>query len=88
MTQTASWRRKTLGWGFIVLGVLGTILPFLQGFLFISLGIFILRDQYRWSSKMWQWLEKKWPNATKKVESLEHKIQHKWKNFFKTAGSS
>lgn len=31
-----------VGWGFIVLGIIGTFLPILQGFLFFAIGLVIL----------------------------------------------
>ena len=32
----------SLGWGFIVLGILGLFLPILQGILFLAIGLIIL----------------------------------------------
>jgi hypothetical protein len=63
--------RKALGWAFIVLGILGCILPFLQGFLFLALGVFVLRDQYVWAANRWAWVQGRWPGAVTKIESLE-----------------
>lgn len=66
--------RKVLGWSFIVLGILGCILPFLQGFLFLALGVFVLRDQYVWAADRWSWVSRKWPAAVAKVEGMEERI--------------
>lgn len=38
-----------LGVGFLVLGVLGIFLPFLQGFLFIAIGVYLLSLHSRWA---------------------------------------
>ena len=35
-----------VGWGFILLGIVGLVLPFLQGVLFIAVGLVILSSQY------------------------------------------
>jgi uncharacterized membrane protein YbaN (DUF454 family) len=37
------------GWSFIALGIVGLILPFLQGVLFILVGLVILSSQYAWA---------------------------------------
>ena len=63
--------RRVLGWSFMVLGVLGCVLPFLQGFLFLALGLFVLRDQYLWAADRWAWVARRWPGAVAKVEELE-----------------
>jgi uncharacterized membrane protein YbaN (DUF454 family) len=37
------------GWLFIVLGVIGLFLPFMQGVLFIMIGLTILSSEYVWA---------------------------------------
>ena len=37
------------GWSFILLGLVGLFLPFLQGLLFMLIGIIILSSQYAWA---------------------------------------
>ena len=66
--------RKALGWTFMVLGVLGCILPFLQGFLFLALGLFVLRDQYLWAANRWAWVQGRWPGAVTKIEAMEQSV--------------
>jgi hypothetical protein len=74
VTLNPSRGRKALGWGFIILGILGCVLPFLQGFLFIALGVFVLREQYLWAANRWAWVEERWPRAVGKVESMEQSV--------------
>jgi hypothetical protein len=66
-----SLRRKTAGISLLGLGVLGLVLPFLQGFLFLALGLFVLRHQYLWAHRGMGWVESRWPGAVLKAESLE-----------------
>ncbi len=63
--------RKAAGWALLVLGVLGLVLPFLQGFLFLALGVFILRDQHIWAARRWGWVAGRWPQHVAKVEAME-----------------
>ncbi len=37
------------GWTFMVLGVVGLFLPFMQGILFIMIGLTILSGEYVWA---------------------------------------
>jgi len=66
--------RKVTGWSFMMLGVLGTVLPFLQGFLFLVLGTFILRHQYLWAHRWMGWIGSRWPQAVAKVEGMEGRL--------------
>ncbi|HHZ83611.1 MAG TPA: hypothetical protein EYN18_02940 [Nitrospirales bacterium] len=43
------------GWSFIVLGILGLFLPFLQGILFLLVGLIILSKHYAFAQR---WLDK------------------------------
>lgn len=49
------------GWGFILLGIAGLILPFLQGILFILVGLIILSSQYAWARLLLSKLRKRFP---------------------------
>lgn len=66
-----SLSRKVTGWSVLVLGVLGLVLPFLQGFLFLALGVFILRDQHVWAAQRWSWVRDRWPQHVARVEEME-----------------
>jgi len=69
-----SWRRKAAGFLLLLLGVLGLVLPILQGGLFLALGLFVLRDQYAWAHRGMGWARRRWPTATGKVEALEARL--------------
>lgn len=64
-------KRKALGIGLLVLGVIGLVLPFLPGFLFLALGTFVLRDQYAWAHRGMEWIRGKWPSAVPAIEARE-----------------
>lgn len=69
-----SVRRKAAGWSLLGLGTLGLVLPFLQGFLFLALGVFVLRHQYLWAHRGMGWIESRWPDAVGKVEQMERRL--------------
>ncbi|MGA8149654.1 MAG: PGPGW domain-containing protein [Terriglobales bacterium] len=50
-----------VGWSFILLGIVGLVLPFLQGVLFILVGLFILSSQYAWAHNLLEELRKRFP---------------------------
>ncbi|MCU0986733.1 MAG: hypothetical protein MUC89_17640 [Acetobacteraceae bacterium] len=64
-----SRRGKILsGWGFLLLGVVGLFLPFLQGFLFLAVGLYILRDEYAWAQRTIDWMRRKFPRYTAQMD--------------------
>ena len=63
--------RKVTGWSLLVLGVLGLVLPFLQGFLVLALGVFVLRDQHIWAARRWGWVEGRWPQHVARIQEME-----------------
>jgi hypothetical protein len=66
-----SLKRKAAGFSLLGLGVIGLVLPFLQGFVFLALGMFVLRHQYLWAHRGMGWIEGRWPGAVTKVEGME-----------------
>ncbi len=73
--------RLIAGHGLLVLGVLGLVLPILQGGLFLALGMFVLRDHYAWSRRGLAWAEARWPNAVARVEGMEAGLIQRWQRF-------
>jgi hypothetical protein len=74
MTPRPSWRRKVAGIGLLVLAFIGTFLPILQGGVFLVLGLFVLRDQYRWAHRGMEWTRTRWPGPAAKVEAMEARL--------------
>jgi hypothetical protein len=74
MPGNPSWTRKCAGFTLLFLGVLGTVLPVLQGVLFLALGLFVLRDQYHWARRGMDRLRGRWPRQVEGVEALESRM--------------
>ena len=62
---------RAAGAGFLVLGVLGLVLPILQGFLFLLVGLYILSFEVEWAKRARAWLVARFPQAGAKVEEAE-----------------
>ena len=73
-----SVRRKAAGISLLGLGALGLVLPFLQGFLFLALGLFVLRHQYPWAHRGMGWISGRWPGAVNQAESMETRFIARW----------
>lgn len=74
MPGGSSLLRKLAGFGLLGMGALGLVLPILQGFLFLALGLFILRDQYPWAREGMAKLRARWPRQVEGVEAMEARL--------------
>ena len=52
-----------VGYGFLVLGVLGLFLPILQGVLFLAIGLIILSRHATWAERLLARLKARYPRA-------------------------
>jgi uncharacterized membrane protein YbaN (DUF454 family) len=68
-----------IGWFFIILGFLGLFLPFLQGILFILIGLAILSTRSEIIKRFLKHLEERYPQHHRRVEIWKGKIR----NWFK-----
>jgi hypothetical protein len=80
------WKRKTAGWSLLTLGVLGFVLPVLQGALFFALGLFVLRHQYGWAHRGMEWARRRWPRQVEGVEGMEAKLVERGRHGWRRAG--
>jgi uncharacterized membrane protein YbaN (DUF454 family) len=54
-----------IGWGFIVLGVVGLFLPILQGVLFLFIGLIILSSEYVWAHHVLTKVRQRFPKISR-----------------------
>ncbi|MCW8086171.1 PGPGW domain-containing protein [Sabulicella glaciei] len=66
-------RRKAVGFASMAMGPVGLVLPVLPGFLFVALGVFVLRDQYVWAHRGVRVIQARWPALIPAVEAREQK---------------
>ena len=66
-----------LGYGFLVLGVLGLFLPILQGVLFITVGLLILSRHAAWAERLLTRLKVRHPGFARTVVAAEE-LAHRW----------
>jgi uncharacterized membrane protein YbaN (DUF454 family) len=64
-----------IGWSFIGLGVVGLFLPFLQGILFILIGLAILSSRSEIIRRFLKHLEERYPHLYERVEKGKAKIR-------------
>ena len=62
-----------VGWLFILLGILGLFLPFLQGVLFLLIGLIILSAEYVWAHHLLSKLRQRFPSIAARADQAKHK---------------
>jgi uncharacterized membrane protein YbaN (DUF454 family) len=72
-----------LGWGFIVLGIAGLVLPILQGILFLLIGLSLLSNQSPWAQRMLQRLRDRFPTVHGKLSEAKAKAKELQMNLFR-----
>lgn len=55
------WLTLAVGWAFVVLGVIGLVLPVLQGVLFLAIGFIILSRESKWAKRKLVHLRRRHP---------------------------
>jgi uncharacterized membrane protein YbaN (DUF454 family) len=69
------------GYAFLVLGVLGLFLPFLQGVLFIIIGLIILAKHAPWAHNLLQRFRDQHPKAGELIDRAETTMADWWHRF-------
>lgn len=79
MTHTPyTWRdfvRIGAGIVMLILGLLGLVLPVLQGILFLLISALLLAPYSRWVRSWLQWSEQRFPNAHRQAERFKDKFK-------------
>lgn len=77
------------GWGFVALGVAGLFLPFLQGVLFLLIGISILSTEYAWARRLLLKLRQRFPLMGARIDVARARSLQWMKRlpFMKSGGS-
>lgn len=65
---------KIAGWSFIFLGAIGLFLPFLQGILFLLIGLTILSTEYLWAQRMLERLKARFPTLARRATEISTSV--------------
>ncbi len=66
---------QATGYLFLVLGVLGMVLPILQGFLFLAIGLIILAKTAPWAERLLGRFRNRYPKAGALIDNAEAKVE-------------
>lgn len=64
-----------LGWTFLGLGVLGLFLPFLQGILFLLIGLYLLSKSSPWAKYLLERMKMRYPKLSSTFEDWIHRVE-------------
>lgn len=70
-----SFSKLFLGWILVILGIAGLFLPFLQGILFLFLGVTILSSESKWVRRALSKLGKRYPRQVARIRALRLKLR-------------
>ena len=73
------WLLIGLGWFFIVLGIAGLVLPFLQGILFLVIGLILLSRELEWAARLKERLYDRFPKLREMSDSAEEWMNRQWR---------
>jgi uncharacterized protein len=68
----------TLAWLFILLGILGLFLPFLQGVLFLFIGLLLLSRESEIARRQLERLRARYPKFGRYMDEAEGWINKQW----------
>jgi uncharacterized protein len=62
------------GWAFLLLGVAGLFLPFVQGILFMMIGLVILSSEYVWAHHLLAKVRERFPRVVGVADLAKDKV--------------
>ena len=74
--NSPDWKRVAIlatGWLFIALGIAGLFLPFLQGILFLLIGLVILSTEYSWARRILGQVRTRFPKLDRLIKAAHEK---------------
>jgi uncharacterized membrane protein YbaN (DUF454 family) len=74
---------QIVGWTFILVGIVGLFLPFLQGILFILVGLVILSSQYAWARLLLKKVRRRYPKVGRLADQAAAKAATWLKRLFR-----
>ena len=74
-------KRYCVGGFLLFMGVLGGLLPILQGWIFTALGLLVLRNDVRWARKCIIWVKRRYPKSRPAFKAAEDRIDRFMKRF-------
>lgn len=75
MTQIFETAAITFGWLLIAVGLIGFLLPILQGFLFFGLGVLVLNRYSPLFSRELERTRKRHPKLARRLDQAEERIK-------------
>ena len=66
--------RNTLGVLFIILGLAGLVLPFLQGILFLAIGALLLSPDIKFFAKIENYISRRAPRVGRAIKRLKKRF--------------
>jgi uncharacterized membrane protein YbaN (DUF454 family) len=76
-----------IGWVFLVAGIVGLFLPFLQGILFIFVGLMILSSQFEWARKILVKARMRFPKVADQLDRFLQKMRKRFPSFNRESGN-
>lgn len=68
------WLKIAVGWAFVVLGLVGLVLPILQGILFLAIGLGILAQESAWARMQLEKLRGRYPQLSETFDKASDKM--------------